>query len=113
MKTPLSKLKTLVKVSRPYLLWVHWSSENKHFVHNGNNFVSSGLSGKGSFVVITFSDRFDIEKNSFNISNNKKKLPREKNIEEETLGMQGAFHLNGKNALKRFVVELSFFVHTN
>lgn len=78
MKTPLSKLKTLVKVSRPYLLWVHWSSENKHFVHNGNNFVSSGLLGKGSFVVITFSDRFNIEKKVLIYPIIKKSCPEKK-----------------------------------
>lgn len=56
LKIFLSKLKILVKVLRLYFLWVYWSSENKYFVYNGNNFVSLGLLGKGLFVVIIFSD---------------------------------------------------------
>lgn len=64
-------------------------------------------------IIYYFSDRFNIEKNVL-IYPIIKKVAQIKNKEEETLGMQGAFHLNGKkNALKRFVVELCFFVHTN
>lgn len=46
-------------------------------------------------IIYYFSDRFNIEKNVL-IYPIIKKVAQIKNKDEETLGMQGAFHLNGK-----------------